>query len=123
MDMTNSSTFKYTFFTVLIAVVFTLQYCTPSKKAAKSEDATISYANDIKPIMERSCTPCHFPEKGRVEMLDTYEKTKSHVNEIIKRVELPKDERGFMPYMSKKTPLSKAEINLFKTWLSQDMPE
>jgi hypothetical protein len=80
---------------------------------------TVSYERDIKPIMIRSCTPCHYPEKGRKKQLDTYEAVSDNVSQIIKMVSLDPSDEHFMPYESKKQPLSEQEIELFKTWKAE----
>lgn len=124
--MTNKSTFKYLVFTLLMVTVFTLQNCTPTQKVTKSDEApanAVSFAGDIEPILKRSCTPCHYPEKGRMELFDTYDKVKAHATEILQRVELSPDASGFMPFKSKKQPLNADEIGLLKAWISQDMPK
>ncbi len=120
--MTRITTNKFVLFTLLLAITFTLSFCTSTKKTTKKAEL-VSYENDLQPIMLRSCTPCHFPEKGRLEMLNTYETTKAHIDEILVRVQLPTDDKLFMPFKEKKQPLSQDEINLFKEWLKQDMPK
>ncbi|KAA3637029.1 MAG: hypothetical protein DWQ02_07360 [Bacteroidetes bacterium] len=83
----------------------------------------VSYEKDILPLMERSCTPCHFPDQGRVKMLDTHEATKANVNGILYRVQLPSDDENFMPFKNKREPFSAEEVALFKKWMEQGMPE
>lgn len=83
----------------------------------------VSYANDIKPIMLQKCTPCHFPKFGRKEMLDTYDTTKEHIKDILIRVQFPKEDIKFMPFKSKKAPLTENEIELFKNWMNQNFPK
>jgi hypothetical protein len=82
---------------------------------------TVFYEKDIKPIMLSSCTPCHFPEQGKKKMLDTYATTKDNIDEIIKRLELPTSDEAFMPFRSKKPPLTAAQVQLFRDWLKQGM--
>jgi uncharacterized membrane protein len=103
-------------------IVLSLQYCKPAF-TNKNKEPLISYNKDIQPLMLQRCTPCHFPEQGRKEMLNTYETTKTHLNDIIHRIQLPEDDKEFMPFKSKRTPLNKEEIELFKSWLAQNMPE
>ena len=106
--------------------LFIFQNCKTSKTATASEDnagVKVSYIDDIRPLMVRSCTPCHFPENGRKIMLDDYEATVAEFDDIIKRVEMAPTAPGFMPFKSKRTPLTKEEIALFKAWAKQGMPE
>lgn len=103
-----------------------MPFCFAPKQAIDKEDVTdptVFYETDIKPIMLRSCTPCHFPENGKKKMLDSYEATLNNIVDIINRVQLPSEERKFMPFKSKKKPLSAEEIALFKTWYNEGMTE
>lgn len=98
--------------------------CSSSKKATDSDKMMtqrVSYERDLKPIIQRSCAPCHFPEKGKKEHLDTYEKVADHIGDILFMVQLPADNPKFMPYESKKQPLTAEEIELFKTWKKEGM--
>jgi len=83
----------------------------------------ISYANNIEPIMLESCTPCHYPEKGKKELLDTYDATARFIDDIIYRIQLPADSSEFMPYKSKKMPLTQDAIQLFIEWRDAGMPD
>lgn len=127
--MTNNSTFKLSVFIFVMVTIFVLPNCTPTQKVTKSDEvpdeavASVTYTAQIEPIMKRSCTPCHYPDQGRMEMLNTYEKVKSHAKEILERVELAPDASGFMPFKSKKQPLNGDEIALLKTWISNGMPK
>ncbi len=117
----------YTKFGIFLFVCFTmtLQNCKVQKGISGSKDnsvATVSYEKDILPVMQRSCTPCHFPDQGRVKMLDNYEATRKNINGILYRVQLPAEDKNYMPFKSKKPALTEAEIGMFKEWLAQDMP-
>ncbi|MBS1743265.1 MAG: hypothetical protein JST81_09540 [Bacteroidetes bacterium] len=80
-------------------------------------DATSMYASAIKPIIEAKCTPCHFPDQGgNKESLNSYTAVSNNINEILLRVEKKPDERGFMPFRSKKEPLTAAEIASLKSF-------
>ena len=94
-----------------------LQYCkTPEKTPVTTIPAEdmVSYETAIKPFMVRSCRPCH-------KTFDTYDATKDHVKEIIRRVQLPVDDAGYMPHNSKTEALTVAEIGLLKKWMTQGM--
>lgn len=94
-----------------------------SQTLLKKSDIIVSYQKDIRPIMVQKCTPCHFPERGRKEMLHTYQQTKDYAKAILKRIQLPVDNRKFMPFKSKRAPLTKAEIELFNSWFQLGMKE
>lgn len=84
-------------------------------------DSHVSYSDHIKPMLENSCTPCHYPEKGKKKLLNTYEAVAEDIDEIIYRVQLPSDSSEFMPYKSKKLPLSAVEIQVLKNWNDQGL--
>ena len=81
----------------------------------------VSYVTDIAPIIAERCSPCHFPG-GKKLFLDTYAAVSENFDDIIRRVELPVDAEGFMPFKSKKEPLSDSLIHVLKVWKSQKMP-
>jgi uncharacterized membrane protein len=121
MKNTNHHVWKIKLLLVLAAIVL-LQYCKPVQKTAgtpQQMEVTVTYEKDIKPIMLNHCTPCHFPEKGKKKMLDTYVATKENISEILIRIQLPTEDDKFMPFRSKMPPLSKEQIQLFKDWAKQ----
>lgn len=105
---------------VLFSVVF-FQNC-KSAKITNIEPNSLSYKKDISPIMETSCTPCHFPPEGRKEPLNTYETVRANIDDIITSVKLPKENHKFMPFKSKKPALNDSLINVLVTWQKQNMP-
>lgn len=101
------------------AALLLLANCGTSRKAKVKQT---SYERDIQPIMIRSCSPCHFPEKGKKKLLHTFEATRDNIRVIIERVQLPSDHEEFMPFKSKRQVLSQEEIALFKLWYEEEMP-
>ncbi len=93
-------------------------------KSRKTSPTTpvVSYTNQVRPLMLRSCTPCHFPENGRKKMLDTYEAVTENIKDILHRVNLPKDQEEFMPFKNKREPLTSNEIELIELWVKTGMP-
>lgn len=111
---------------ILLALAFAwiLQFCTGTKKVAESAVVpAVTYVKDIAPIMQARCTPCHFPEQGKKKFLDTYGAVKTNIDDILARVQLPVTDEDFMPYKSKKEPLSDSLIMVFKQWKALNMPE
>ena len=106
---------------LLIFAFSTLQFCKSSKNATSKKNV-ISYTQNIAPIMERSCTPCHFPEEGKKKMLNTFDAVKENINDILRRVQLAETDKEYMPFKSKKPALTIEEIDLLKGWVSQKMP-
>lgn len=121
---------SYSIWSLVIILSFTIVGCKTSQPTATEKPASdippedlVSYAEDIRPIMVRSCTPCHFPDKGRKKYLDTYKATRNNIDAIIARCELPVDHPDYMPFKSKKPALTSEEITMLKTWIEQGMPE
>jgi hypothetical protein len=109
--------------TVLLCVcsLALLQNCGSSKKAT-SKKMAVSFEKDVMPIMQASCTPCHFPPDGRKKPLNNYDAVKANIVDVIARVKLPHDAKGFMPWQSKKPPLTDSAINVLVEWQKQNMP-
>lgn len=94
-------------------------------------DAKVDFAKDIQPILQQQCFKCHGEEKQKGKLrLDSREaalkggKTgpafvanDAAKSEMIRRISLPKSDDDFMP--SEGEPLSKAQIDLIKDWISQ----
>lgn len=113
---------------LMLSVSITLQFCKTSQTKQvgyedKGSEFKITYTKHILPMMIIKCTPCYFPDQGRKKMLNTYEATRDNVEDILYRVVLPVSHKDYMPYKSKKEPLTEAEINLIKNWVGQGMPE
>ena len=69
------------------------------------------------PLLERSCSPCHYPAKdGKKVPLDNYSGVKTHLAEMLQLVQLPESNLRFMPFKKKKQPLSPEEIEMLKNW-------
>ncbi len=80
-------------------------------------DAGALYTSNIKSILENKCTPCHFPNQGgNKPPFDTQAAASSNIDEILVRVQLKPDERGYMPFKGKKEGLTAAEIASLKEW-------
>ena len=121
--------------TMLTAFVMLLLACAGAEKpktappeatpapTVEAVETGISYARNIQPIMVQSCTPCHYPEKGKKELLDTYDATARYIDDIIYRIQLPPDSVAFMPFKSKKMPLTTDEIQLFIDWRDAGLPD
>ena len=108
--------------TLLACLSFVLWSASCSQKTAvkakpEYDGPVVSYAGDIAPLMERSCSPCHYPDKnGRKAPLDSYDALKREINEVLVRVQLPEEDSKFMPFKHKRESLSEEEITLLKNW-------
>ena len=112
-------------FTLLLVGAVFLQFCSSSRSAAdsksKADATTVTYANDVAPIMVDRCAPCHFPDGGKVKFLDTYGAVSNNIGDILERVGMAPHEEGFMPFESKREPLSDSLIMVLKTWQASGM--
>lgn len=107
--------------TALFLLAAAFQFCNSSKKATAA--AAPTFSNDIMPIMQASCTPCHFPPDGRKLPLNTLAAVKENIDHVLERVKLPKEDRRFMPMMNKKPALTAAQITILEQWKAAGMPE
>ncbi len=120
----KSIAFKATalFFIMLIVNCSTTD-AMKAKDAVKMMTDDVTFEKNLFPIMEKSCAPCHFAPNGKKELLDSYDKTKEYIDDIIVRISVPADNKKFMPFKSKKPALTAEEIALFVTWKSSGMAE
>lgn len=100
--------------------------CTKKASPGKTDNTAkvpaITYAGNIKALIQAKCTPCHIPaDGGKKAAYDTYANVKNDINSILIRVQLAPTERGFMPF--KRSPLTAEEINLLKNWKEAGSPE
>jgi cytochrome c553 len=106
---------------ILFTTIVVFQYCTSSKKASSATPAALTYENNIRTVIETSCSPCHIAGKGNKKPLDSYVAASGTIDDIIARIQKNPGERGFMPSMHSK--LSDSTIHLFVQWKSAGMKE
>src|SRR5215213_5244123 len=95
---------------LLLVTAFTLQYCSSTRKASKAQEAKITYAANVQPLMVANCSPCHFPPKGNKKAYDTYLAVKTDIDSILVRVNKNPNEKGFMPFKHPKLPDSTINV-------------
>ncbi|MGE5521386.1 MAG: hypothetical protein ACM3VS_15785 [Candidatus Dadabacteria bacterium] len=103
----------------LVFSLITFQYCSSSKKI--QAPPKVSYATNVQPILQSSCTPCHFPPGGNKKPLNTYSGAKDNIDEIIARIQKNPGEKGFMPMKHPKLPDS--TILVFVHWKNDGLLE
>ncbi len=116
---------KKTLLFLALLSAFALPFCSTSKNASgkKNKVIMLSYTSDISPILQVHCAPCHFPVAGgKKKPLDNFEAVKTNIDAMLIRVQLPNTDPKFMPFMSKKEPLSDSLIQVLKLWRDQEMP-
>lgn len=99
-------------------IIFGAASCAMFKSSAATE-SSVSYAQHIEPIMQAKCTPCHYPETGKADMLNTYESVKRHANGILHRIQLDPSDSHYMPFKQKKPAVTTDEIALIQQWKAE----
>ena len=107
-----------------------------SKIPPPSDKTGVTYATDIKPILDKSCTRCHGAEKPKAKLrLDSLEGVlkggedgkmvvpgKSAGSILVHNVAHAGDPDGYMPPPKNKAnipPLTKEQIGLIRAWIDQ----
>jgi hypothetical protein len=107
-----------------------------SKIPPASDKAGVTYATDIKPILEKSCTKCHGADKPKAKLrLDSLEGVikggedgkvvlpgKSAGSMLVHNVAYAGDPDAYMPPPRNKAgigPLTKEQIGLIRAWIDQ----
>lgn len=111
---------------VCAAVAFT--HCVSTRSFSGNSTAAVSapkkttYQDNVTQILQTQCAPCHFPDKGgNKKPLDSYAGASAQVDEILRRIQLQPNERGFMPRQHPK--LSDSTINVIKAWKAEGLLE
>jgi hypothetical protein len=107
-----------------------------SKIPPASDKTGVTYAVDIKPILEKSCTKCHDGEKPKAKLrLDSLEgvlkggedgkvvlPSNSAGSMLVHNIAHAGDPDGYMPPPRNKAgigPLTKEQIGLIRAWIDQ----
>jgi uncharacterized membrane protein len=102
----------------------------PSGKAAEPIDQSVTFANDIMPILEKRCIECHGSDKQKGKLrLDSAAGIQSggengpvvlagdpDHSELLRLVALPPDDDDIMP--PKGDPLTTTQIAMIRTWIA-----
>jgi len=80
----------------------------------------ISFATQVKPLIEANCTPCH-TDQGTQTNYTLYANAKNNIDLIIDRTQRNPNDEGFMPIgaSEQKTAL----IEMLKQWKTDDFPQ
>jgi|SRR4051812_30443708 hypothetical protein len=98
---------------LLISTVSIFEFCHGPKKAQASVPK-VSYASDVQTVIAGNCSPCHVGANAKSGHLDSYDAAKSHIDEIISRIQRNPNDKGFMPFKHPK--LSDSTIAVFVKW-------
>lgn len=95
------------------------QFCSTTKNAQTAPKST--FEANVHPVIVANCAPCHVPPNGKRELLHTYTAAKTHIDEIITRINKNPGEKGFMPFKHPKLPDS--TIQVFVQWKNDGLQE
>jgi len=106
---------------ILAIAVIIFSNCGSTKKAT-SDVPKLTYESNMQTLIAANCTPCHIPAKGgNKEAFDNYANVKSHIDEMIRRIQLNPGDKGFMPF--KRAKLSDSIVAVFKQWRADGVLE
>jgi len=96
------------------------------------ETGRVDFAQDVLPILERSCFPCHGPEMSPVSMAGFRVDLEEHAvgrgkivpgnpdeSLLIKRLITEQESKRMPPLKSENPQLSAEQINLLKRWIKE----
>ena len=102
---------------ILILIAGVLIVACSRKNSPAASVPKITYTAGIMPVLQASCSPCHFPSQGgRVASFATYDAAKIHIDQMITRVQLDSANPKFMPFKHKRPSLTAAQIDTLKRW-------
>ncbi len=83
---------------------------------------TVTYAANIKTLIQTKCTPCHIPANGGFKTpFDNYEAAKKYIDDMIRRIQLNPTDKDYMPFKFPK--LSDTDVAVFKKWKEEGLAE
>ena len=121
------------FVSLFLAVLFLITCFLVAQETSKAKSKTVSFSNDVFPLIKRRCLPCHAadsenPSEFYMETFPDIMKGGKHGTPIVPKkgdesilVQKLKPAPPFgeqMPLMTKKK-LTDEEIDIFKKWIDQ----
>jgi hypothetical protein len=114
------------FFTVCILIALGVESCVshdlePAFTVDCNGFNTVSFANDIQPILQANCAipDCHNGDNGAAIDWRDADKFKAHAEEAKRRVALPKTHGDHMPRVGE---ITDAQISSIVCWAEQGAP-
>lgn len=92
------------------------------EEGEEEEVATVTYVDDIEPIMSAACVACHSspPINGAPFPLINFSQVRQIANGVFNRMNLPNGSPGVMPPSGR---LPQATIDLVEQWIDAGTPE
>lgn len=111
---------------VIVVVISCAKKTVPGKpnETAVTDPAkpSVTYASNIKALIQTKCTPCHIPANGGFKTaLDNYDAAKKYIDDMIVRIQLNPTDKGYMPFKFPKLPAE--DVAVFKKWKEEGMPQ
>lgn len=104
---------------ILVLAILTLTVSQCALFQAGPGEGAVSYQQTVAPIIKQHCSPCHFPARGRAEMLNSYSAVRAQIGDILHRVQLDEDHPDYMPFKQKRPALSTTQIALIYQWRAE----
>lgn len=98
----------------LFAVAAFFSYCSSTKQVATPTAPVVSFTNNVHPLIQSNCAPCHIAGQGKAKPLNNYAAAKDEIGEMISRVKRAPNDKGFMPMRHDKLPDS--TIAVLERW-------
>ncbi len=113
----------------ILTLFVVLFFAACSKKSSPGKTAEIpkvratTYTDDVMPLIQMKCAPCHLPSKGGFKAnFENYASAQKFGAEMVSRIERNPGEKGFMPF-KQTNKLAAEEIAVFKKWVSDGLVE
>jgi hypothetical protein len=115
---------KKVFIVSAVAIsILVFSNCSSGKKATGKVIPKSTFTADLSVVIMNNCVPCHIPAKGGFKKAyDNYENVKTDIDEMIRRIGLMPNEKGFMPF-KKTAQLPDSTIAKFKKWRDDGLLE
>lgn len=125
---------------LVLAAIFLVALCSgcnsdkakDASNAAPAETRRVDFAQEVLPILERSCFPCHGPKMSPVSMAGFRVDLQEHAvgrgkivpgdpdeSLLIKRLITKQDSKRMPPLKSDKPQLNSEQIDLLKRWIQE----
>ncbi len=105
----------------IVLIILSIPSCTQSDVPPVSDTPKVTYISDIKPLIATKCTPCHLPPDGFKTFFNTYDLSKVYIDEMIRRIQLPRTDTLFMPWKS--AALASSQVQKFIQWKADGLLE